>query len=125
MDILVIVNQGPRPNGEAGDFSPAMTALRFVRAALKAGHKVPAVFFQGEGINNAIERIEPGDHLQPAPNLWQQVTEHHHIDLLLCSAAVARRLDKETAAKIKKSFCHAGLATMWDIAGRCDRVVTF
>jgi sulfur relay (sulfurtransferase) complex TusBCD TusD component (DsrE family) len=45
--------------------------------------------------------------------------------LLVCSAAAARRLDATAAEISGGAFQEAGLAQLWDLASRSDRVVTF
>jgi len=49
----------------------------------------------------------------------------HGTALLLCSAASARRMGTDQSSTLPAEFSEAGLVQMWDIARRCDHVLTF
>ena len=119
MDILVVVNESPHGS------TLAAKALRFIKAVQKAGHTVPMVFFQGEGIYNALGSKSPDHKRTTLLDSWQEVSRLHRTRLLLCSAAIARRNAGPIPASIAAEFDQAGLPFMWDFALRCDRVITF
>ena len=119
MKILVIVNESPWGS------SLVTTALRFVQSANQSGHKVPAVFFQNDGSYNAFDGRVSDDGMVSPSRAWQEIGREHHTRLLLCSAAFARRFMTESIGKLPEEFREAGLPQMWDIARRCDRVVSF
>lgn len=119
MKILLLVNASPWGG------SLAATALRFLRAALAAGHEVPAVYFRGEGVYHALRgrRADPGteDHWRA----WDGLAREHDFDLLLCSAAAARRLPADQADGLEAPWREAGLAEGLGLIGQADRVVSF
>ena len=119
MDILVIVNESPWGS------SLATAALRFVRAAQHAGKRVAAVFFHGDGIYNALPGRASDDGLPSPVQDWCELAGQGNTELLLCSAASARRLAQSVVNDLPVEFREAGLVEMWDLAGRCDRIVTF
>ena len=55
MDIGILVKEGPY-NHQASD-----TAYKFAKAAMKKGHRIDAVFFYNDGVNNASKDM---DHLK-------------------------------------------------------------
>ena len=56
---------------------------------------------------------------------WSALGKAHDIELMLCSAASARRLPELLAQGLPAPFREAGLAEMFDLLGNSDRVVTF
>jgi len=117
MKVFVIVNETPWGS------SLASAALRFVRAALRQGLEVPAVFFSGDGVYHALPgRMSDSGQEKPA-EAWMTLAGQE-IELLLCSSAAARRLDG-IPAETASAFREAGLARMWALASDCDRVVNF
>ena len=119
MKILVIVTECPQES------SLAATALRFVKAAGESGHAVPAVFFHNEGVLNAMENFVSNEGLPSLSQDWQDISSKQDTVMLVCSAALARRSDNDRIVELPDNFEPAGLPRMWDIAGQCDRVVTF
>ena len=119
MDILVIVNESPWGS------SLATAALRFVRAAQHAGKEVAAVFFHGDGIYNALPGRVSDDGLPCAVQDWCELAGQGETELLLCSASSARRLAQSIVNELPGEFRESGLVRMWELAGRCDCVVTF
>jgi sulfur relay (sulfurtransferase) complex TusBCD TusD component (DsrE family) len=119
VNILVVVTQNPQ--GDSCESSPesssAGAAKRFVAAANRTGHKVPAVFFQLEGVQNALD----------SGGQWKELAKND-TELLICSSSF-RKIATEMAFGIDggapQGFEIAGLVRMWDIARQCDRVVTF
>ena len=115
MKFLVIVNESPWGSGLA------LSAWRFVQAAVDRGIEVPAVFFRAEGVYNAVAP-EAGD--AETPNLaasWRTMGAENGIRLLLCGSSRKRRLPVPPAG----GFTESGLAEMLDLMLTCDRVVSF
>lgn len=119
MDIFVIVNESPWGS------SLASTALRFVAAAPDAGHRVSGVFFHDDGVYNALPGRLSDDGLESPQSQWCELAGNQGFELLLCSAAAARRLPFNSKALWSDQFVETGLAQMWFRAGSCDRVVSF
>jgi sulfur relay protein TusD/DsrE len=119
MKFLVIVTENPQES------SLAATALRFVKAAGESGHEVPAVFFHIEGVFNAMDNFVPNHGLPSLSQGWQETSSKQDTRMLVCSAAFARRTDTARVVDLPDIFEPAGLPLMWNIAGECDRVVTF
>ncbi len=105
--------------------SLAATALRFLRALLAAGHEVPAVYFRGDGVYHAL----PGRQTDAgADDLWRSYAElarAHDFELLLCSAAAARRLPTTGADALEPPWREAGLARGFELMAAAERVVSF
>lgn len=119
MKLFVIVNESPWGS------SLASSALRFVSAVVKSGNQVPAVFFHNDGVYNALPGRLSDDGMASPVTQWCQLANEHSIDMLLCSAAAARRFPADFAKILPTPFTEAGLAQMWVRAGLCDRVVSF
>lgn len=119
MKFLVIVTENPQES------SLAATALRFVKAAGESGHEVPAVFFHIEGVFNAMDNFVSNHGLPSLSQGWQETSSKQDTRMLVCSAAFARRIDTARVVDLPDIFEPAGLPLMWNIAGECDRVVTF
>lgn len=103
--------------------SHSATALRFVDAACAAGHQVPAVYFRGDGIYNLIEGPMSDDSRPSMKTAWTELAGRHGIELLLCSSDASRRVPDELAED--SGAARAGLARWWQMAGACDRMVSF
>jgi len=117
--ILLIVNESPWGS------TLALTALHFCRAALESGLGVAAVYFRNDGVYNA----RPGQVTdRGTPDLaaaWSALGAANGLDLLLCSAAAARRLSAEDLAAAPAPFREAGLVEMLSLLQTTDRVVSF
>lgn len=119
MNILLIVNASPWGSTLAG------TAARFLRAALAGGHRIPAVFFNGEGVYNGVQGRVTDPGTADLCSEWASLGRDHGIEMLLCSAASARRLPGPGPLSGDSTFREAGLAEMLTLLEACDRVVTF
>ncbi len=116
MDLLLIVNESPW-----GSELPAV-ALRLANAVVGAGDRILAVFFRADGVYNAISG---GHQDRGTPDLttdWRSFSKQHDVELMLCSAAMQRRLPVDAIAD---GFRPAGLIEVFDLIDGCDRVVTF
>jgi len=102
--------------------SRSALALRLFRAALDAGETVTAVYFRGDGVYHGMvgQRVDKG-----AENLFDEFTalaDTAQVPLLLCSAAVSRRLPTEQAQPAAP-WSLAGLARWVELLDESDRVV--
>jgi tRNA 2-thiouridine synthesizing protein D len=119
VNILLIVNESPWGS------TLADTAARFLKAALAGGHRVPAVFFHGDGVYNALPGRATDAGAADLARQWGRLGRDHGVELLLCSTAAARRLPHRVAESLEPPFREAGLAELLDRAVLCDRVVSF
>ena len=126
MNILVGVNSPP---------SSELThsALRFVAAALAAGHQIERVFFYHDGVLNGLGTAASTDHTSHPVSCWRSLGEQAGIKLVLCVSAALRRgvLDAEMAEEygqagnLAAGFSIAGLGQWMDAALEADRVIRF
>lgn len=114
MKLLLVVNASPWGS------TRAVTAFRLARAVLAAGHEIPAVFFRGEGVYNALGgTVADAGTPELAPS-WSELAGDGKSDLMVCQASVRRRLN----APVKSPFREAGLVEFNDRLAGCDRLVT-
>ncbi len=101
----------------------AASALRFARAALAAGQRVPRVFFFGDGVLAARPRATRiADEPDPAAQ-WSALAAESGVELVVCVAAAQRRgLD---AAPLAEGFRIGGLGQLIEAALDADRLLTF
>lgn len=118
MNILLIVNESPWGS------TLANTALRFLRAALADGSRVRAVYFRDDGVYNAIGGEADAGALDLAGE-WAAVAGEHGVDLMVCSAAAARRFPDAAEDVCGRGFRIAGLVELLEEMDHCERVVTF
>lgn len=119
MNILLIVNESPWAS------TLASTAQRFLLAALENGSQVPAVFFQGDGVYNALPGRACDGGADDLTRGWIEASRTHGVDLMLCSAAAARRWQDAVADAIPEPFREAGLGELIGQLEQCSRVVSF
>ena len=115
MKFLVIVNESPWGS------SVALSAWRFVHACLDSGVEVPAVFFRGEGVYNALSGEANDAGTENLTEAWLGFGARAGTRLLLCSSSRMRRL----SAPPNRGFTESGLTEMFDLMLTCDRVVSF
>ncbi|MFN2167141.1 MAG: DsrE/DsrF/TusD sulfur relay family protein, partial [Anaerolineae bacterium] len=119
MRLLLIVNASPWGS------TLAATALRFAQAAAADGDHVAAVYFQGEGVYNALDgRLHDAGSVRLC-EAWLHLAEAQEARLLLCSAAAARRIPGPVDEALPVNFEEVGLATLMEQMTACDRVVSF
>ena len=116
--ILLIVNESPWGS------TLANLAMRFLEAAQEENMQVTGVFFLGDGVYNALPAEATDAGTRDLCEGWQEMAEKNDIDLMLCSAATARRLPRD-ATLLPLPFREAGLVEMISIMAACDRVVSF
>jgi tRNA 2-thiouridine synthesizing protein D len=111
-----------------------LSAYRFARAALAAGHTIRRVFFYHDGVLTASSLIvAPQDELD-VHRLWVELHHEHGVELAICIAASLKRgmLDESerdryarSAANVDGAFVIAGLGLLAEAATESDRLVTF
>lgn len=128
MKIAVVVYGSPTAS------QAAMSAYRYVQAALELGHTVTRVFFYGEGVLNATRLAAPPQDELSLPAHWQQLSQQHPVELIVCIAAALRRgiLNPQEAARhgkdghnLAEGFELSGLGQLVDATLNNDRVITF
>lgn len=135
MKFLVIVNESPWGS------CLALSAWRFVRASLDSGIEVPAVFFRGEGVYNALTAEATDAGTESLSVAWRDLETRAGVRLLLCSSSRKRRLPALPAQgligpdfiepgfagpdSMGQGFIESGLPEMFDLMLTCDRVVSF
>ena len=112
----------------------AATALRFARAAVAAGHRVPRVFFYHDGVHTASAlAVPPQDEPSPLAG-WVTLSRDHGTELAICIAAALKRglVNAEErdryelpAANVHPAFAVVGLGQLIEAIGSSDRFVTF
>ena len=112
----ILLKEGPY-NHQAAD-----TAYQFVRAALKKGHEVEAVFLYNDGVLNVSNKADPPQGDRDLFNNWSQLGKEG-IDIWACIAASKRRgIDDDV---LVENSTITGLGVLTDIALRVDRLLTF
>lgn len=114
VNVLVIVNASPWGS------SLGLAAQRLVASLLDEGVGVPAVFFREEGVYHAVAGRAADAGTPSMGPRWRQLSADHGIDLLICSTASQRRLERAP-----EGFREAGLAEVLERMAACDRVVSF
>jgi len=110
------------------------TALRFAEAVTATGNSIYRIFFFHDGVNNGNALITPPQDENNIPAQWQQLAQHHGIDLVICIASALKRgvLDNVEADRYEQSgdnladgFNISGLGQLIDASVYSDRLVTF
>lgn len=111
-----------------------LSALRFARAALAAGHQINRVFFYQDAVTLASSLSCPPQDELHLTREWQQLAGDHQLELLVCVAAALRRglVDEKEATRfglqhhnLADGFVLAGLGQLIDGMANCDRTLTF
>lgn len=128
MNISILVLGSPYDN------QAAYTAYRYAKAALVNGHQVTRVFFYQEGVHNGSNLATPPQDEFDLYRAWQDLQEHHSLDLVVCIAAAARRgiIDESEMVRHQKDahnlapgFELSGLGQLVDAMANSDRFITF
>lgn len=110
------------------------SALRFAQAVVARGHRLDAVFFYHDGVQNAARLAAPPQDEPHLVDAWVSLHREHDVALQVCIAAALRRglMDRREAERHGKSghsleapFELTGLGQLVDLGLRCDRLVTF
>jgi tRNA 2-thiouridine synthesizing protein D len=112
---LIIVNESPWASGLA------VSASRFVRAAIASGHGITAIFFHEDGVYNALQGELTDAGTADLWATWVELASAAGARLLLCSSSRLRRLENNPS----NFFEESGLTEMVELMLRCDRVVSF
>jgi tRNA 2-thiouridine synthesizing protein D len=128
MKLAVVVHGAPASS------QAARSALRFVEAALAAGHDIHRVFFYHDAVQTAnVLVVAPQDELDVGAR-WSEIATRHGVELGVCVAAALRRgiVDageaeryERPAANLRPPFVILGLGQLVEAALESDRVVTF
>tara|TARA_Y100001970_G_C14208715_1_gene845636 strand:- start:999 stop:1358 length:360 start_codon:yes stop_codon:yes gene_type:complete len=117
MKIGILVKEGPY-NHQASD-----SAYKFAEAAIKKGHKVDAVFFYNDGVNNSTKFMEPPQDDRNIASRWTNLCQKHGVKILTCIAAAKRRgINNDVLIDCGEI---TGLGNLTDIAIRNDKLITF
>jgi len=117
MKIGILVKEGPY-NHQASD-----TAYKFAEAAIKKGHRIDAVFFYNDGVNNASKNMDPPQDDRDIGNRWVELCQKEKVQMMVCIAAAKRRgINDDVLIDCGEI---TGLGNLTDIAIRNDRLVTF
>ena len=112
----------------------SLSALRFARAAVAAGHNISRVFFYQDGVYSGNTFAAPPQDEENVVEGWEQFTGEHGSELIVCVASALRRgiVDQGEAERYEKSganlnepFQIAGLGQLIDAALEAGRLVTF
>ena len=118
MNVFLLVNDSPWGSTRSA------TALRLARAVLDQGHSLAAVYFQGDGVYNAIS----GDSADPGTaqlsSAWSEMALAAGCELLLCSSACARRLPGDVAYELDAPYRLIGRGAVFEVMDRADRWVS-
>ncbi|CAM3422848.1 sulfurtransferase complex subunit TusD [Halomonas lysinitropha] len=110
------------------------SALRFAHAVVERGHRLEAVFFYHDGVQNAAGLAAPPQDEPHLGEAWVSLANEHRVALQVCIAAALRRglLDEREAVRhgkdgvsVQAPFELTGLGQLIDLGTRCDRLVTF
>ncbi|MEQ8860140.1 MAG: sulfurtransferase complex subunit TusD [Pseudomonadales bacterium] len=128
MNIAIAVHGAPYSS------QAALSALRFCRAAVAAGHQVARVFFYHDGVHTASAiSVPPQDEPSPLAD-WVELADAAGIELAVCIAAALKRGivngDEQdrydlTASNVHPAFAIVGLGQLIEAIGSSDRFVTF
>ncbi|SFC05398.1 tRNA 2-thiouridine synthesizing protein D [Marinospirillum celere] len=111
-----------------------LSALRFARAALAAGHSIQRIFFYQEGVLLANQLACPPQDELNLTRAWQELANEHQLELVVCVAAALKRgvLDEKEAKRhgldqhnLASGFSLAGLGQLIDSFSQADRTLTF
>ena len=128
MKFTVLVHTAPASAGGS------VTALKFCRAVLAAGHELERVFFFRDAVHNASNNsVVPQDETD-LMDQWQALIGEHNLDASVCVTSALRRgiLNAEEAARWEKpavtlqdNINIAGLGSLVDACLNADRTVSF
>lgn len=122
--ILVLITSSISVNANA------TSALKYVKAALSAGHRVN-VFFYGNAVNDCNRFTSP---LSDEINITREyiaLEEYENLQLLVCNTAASRRglVPKEDANdngfNLQSPFIAAGLTEFATLSQSADQMVQF
>lgn len=119
MKALIIVNTSPWGT------TRSLSALDFARAWIASGRSLPAVFFRGEAAYTALAGTVADAGTPELTAAWAELATGHGTELLVCSAAAARRLPDRGGASMAPGYRLAGLVEIMERVAEYDRLVSF
>ena len=114
MRFLLLINDPPESRRTAA-------ALRFAQALVASRHELLAVFFNQDGVRQAVPVSEVDAGGEISQQCWRQLAGNGGFPLLVCRAAWARR----SSAALPGGWQASGLAEFADLTEQADRLVTF
>ncbi len=121
-------------NGPAYGTQAARSAYLFAEALIAEQHKLEAVFFYQDGVNNASALLVPANDEFDITQAWLNLADQHDVKLETCVAAALRRgiiSDDESklhgldSVNLAKGFSQVGLGSLSTRLLTADRVVQF
>lgn len=114
--------------------SAPLSALRFAKAALAAGHTIDRVFLSQEGVALANGLSCPPQDEINLTQAWQTLAKEHQLEINVCIAAALKRgvLDAKEAARygleghnLAEGFVLTGLGQLVEGMAKTDRTISF
>jgi len=112
----------------------SLSALKYAKAALQAGHTIKRVFFYHNGVHTGSALQTPQQDETNIQQEWANLAESHKLDLVICIAAAlkrgnltedeANRYDREQH-NIHAPFELSGLGQLLDAQLNSDQMITF
>ncbi|MBE1301126.1 MAG: sulfurtransferase complex subunit TusD [Alteromonadaceae bacterium] len=122
--ILVLITSSVSNNANAS------SALKYIKAALLAGHKVD-VFFYGNAIHDCNQYTSPLSDEMNITREYMKLEHEQNLQLLVCNTAASRRglLPEEEAHEqgfnLQAPFIAAGLTEFATLSQSADKMVQF
>lgn len=112
----------------------SLSALKYAKAALSAGHGIKRVFFYHNGVHTGSALQTPQQDETNIQQEWADLSNTHNLDLVICIAAAlkrgnltadeANRFDREQH-NIHAPFELSGLGQLLDAQLNSDQLITF
>ena len=110
-----------------------VTALNFIRAAIKEKIDIKGVFFYQAGVLNASSYLSIATDEYPIQKAWQALHNEQQVPLYLCATAAEKQglldalslelKDHNLSSNIAPEFTVSGLAELVTLTLSADRVV--
>ena len=112
----------------------SLSALKYAKAAIEAGHGITRVFFYNNGVHTGSSIQTPQQDEINVQQEWKSLALEHKLDLVICIAAAlkrgnltldeANRYDREQY-NIETPFELSGLGQLLDAQLNSDQMITF
>ena len=112
----------------------SLSALKYAKAALEAGHDITRVFFYHNGVHTGSYIQTPQQDEVNIQQEWKSLAIKHDLDLVICIAAALKRgnLTQDEANRyeqaqhnIEAPFELSGLGQLLDAQLNSDQLITF
>jgi tRNA 2-thiouridine synthesizing protein D len=112
----------------------SLSALKYAKAALLAGHSIPRVFFYHNGVHTGSQLQTPQQDESNIQQEWVELANEYKLDLVICIAAALKRgnLTADEANRydrqqhnIEAPFELSGLGQLLDAQLNSDQMITF